>query len=157
VRAPASQRSRLSGAREQLRKRIFVARMKVAWNGTVRAHVDGVEDRHCSDRPMNLRSTFRISSLGAASAALSFAIALAVSAASPAPQLDTSRDSGISDTVNRTSKGDRMRVIVRPPQSTPFEVQMPGGASQRTQDGCESGFGWQMDQTSAAKVERCVT
>jgi endonuclease YncB( thermonuclease family) len=106
---------------------------------------------------MNLRSAFRISSLGAASAALSFAIALAVSAASPTPQSATSRDSGVSDTVNRTSKGDRMRVIVRPSQSTPFEVQMPGSANPRAQDGCESGFGWQMDQTSAAKVERCVT
>jgi hypothetical protein len=106
---------------------------------------------------MTLRSALRISSLGATSAALSFAIALAVSAASSAPQPAASRDSGISDTVNRTSKGDRMRVIVRPPQSTPFEVQMPGSPSPRAQDGCESGFGWQMDQTSAAKVERCVT
>jgi hypothetical protein len=103
---------------------------------------------------MNLRSAFFIISLGAASAVLSFAIALAVPAASPGATPDTSRDSGVFGTVNRASKGDRMRVIVRPPDSAPFEVKMPGGPSQ---DGCESGFGWQMDQTSAAKVERCVT
>jgi hypothetical protein len=106
---------------------------------------------------MNLRYVFLISSLGTASAVLSFAIALAVPTASPGPKHDTSSDSGISGMLNRTSKGDRMRVIVRPPDSAPFEVQMPGSSSPRSQDGCESGFGWQMDQTSAAKVERCVT
>ncbi len=106
---------------------------------------------------MNLRSAFLLSSLGAASAVLCFAVALAVPAASPGFKPDASRDSGISETVNRASKGDRMRVIVRPPESAPFEVEMPGGSSPKSQDGCESGFGWQMDQTSAAKVERCVT
>jgi hypothetical protein len=106
---------------------------------------------------MKFRSAFLISSLGVASAALSFAFALAVPAASLGLKPDASRDAGISDTVNRTSKGDRMRVILRPPQRAPFEVQLPGSSTQRSQDGCESGFGWQMDQTSAAKVERCVT
>jgi hypothetical protein len=106
---------------------------------------------------MNLRSAFLLSSLGAASAVLSFAIALAVPATSPGPKPDTGSDSGISSTLNRTSKGDRLRVIVRPPGSAPFEVQMPGSSGPRSPDGCESGFGWQMDQTSAAKVERCMT
>jgi hypothetical protein len=106
---------------------------------------------------MNFRSVFLISSLGATSAVLSFVIALAVPAASTGLKADTSGDSGVSVTVNRVSKGDRMRVIVRPPGAAPFEVQVPGSSSPQSQDGCESGFGWQMDQTSAAKVERCVT
>jgi hypothetical protein len=108
---------------------------------------------------MNFRSALVISSLGAASAALCFVVALAVPAASLRPKPDPGLEPGISDTVNRASKGDRMRVIVRPPDSAPFEVQMPGSSpSPKTTDGCESAFGWRMDQSSPAKgAQRCVT
>jgi hypothetical protein len=107
---------------------------------------------------MNLRSAFLMSSLGAASAMLCFAAALAIPSASFGIKADSSRDPGIADTVNRASKGDRMRVIVRPPDTAPFEVQMPGNSSPKPLDGCESAFGWQSDKASRAKpAHRCVT
>jgi hypothetical protein len=123
-----------------------------------RARVDPAQDRRCPDRSMNFRSALIISSLGAASAALCFALALAVPAGSLRLKPDSGLDPGISDTVNRASKGDRMRVIVRPPDSAPFEVQMPGSPSPKPTDGCESAFGWRMDQSSPARpAQRCVT
>ena len=95
--------------------------------------------------------------LGAASAALCFAVALVVPAAIVAQGAGSSLAPGISDTVNRSSKGDRLRVIVRPPDGEPFEVRVPPGSSPKSRDGCESAFG-PMDQSSAARrAQRCVT
>jgi ABC-type amino acid transport substrate-binding protein len=100
--------------------------------------------------------------LGAASAALCFAVVLAVPATIAGPQPDARVapgmfDTGMFDTVNRASKGDRLRVIVRPPEAAPFEVQAPGGSSPKSLDGCESAFG-QMDHSSAATLaQRCTT
>ena len=105
---------------------------------------------------MYLHSAY-ISVLGAAFAALCFAVALAVPATIVAPKPDASPDPAISDTVNRASKGDRLRVIVRPPDAAPCEVQVPAGSSPKSLDGCESAFG-QMDHSPAARLaQNCVT
>jgi len=109
-----------------------------------------------------IHSTFLVSALGAAVAALSFAVALAVPATLVGPMPDSSReprisDTRIPDTVNRSGKGDRLRVIVWPPGAAPFEVQGPAGSSPKSLDGCESAFG-PMDHSSAAKLaQNCVT
>jgi hypothetical protein len=101
--------------------------------------------------------SFHPAYLGAASAALCFAVGLAVPAAFVAPGADSRLAPGISDAVNRDSKGDRLRVIVRPPDEAPFEVQAPPGSSPKSADGCESAFG-PMDQSSAARLaQSCVT
>lgn len=96
--------------------------------------------------------------LGAASAALCFAVTLALPAGIAAKKgADFNVAPGISDTVNRASKGDRLRVIVRPPDEAPFEVQVPPRSSPKPVDGCESAFG-PMDQSAAARrAQSCVT
>jgi hypothetical protein len=111
---------------------------------------------------MRFQSKYFIGVLGAASAALCFALALAV----PAAIVGTKPASGVeprisdtknSETVDRATKGDRLRVIVRPPGAEPFDVQVPAGSNPKLQDGCESAFG-QMDHSSAAKLaQNCVT
>jgi hypothetical protein len=108
---------------------------------------------------MNFRSANLLGVLGAASAALCFAVSLALPAALVAPKTGASLEPGITDTVvNRASKSDRMRVIVRPPDAAPFEVQVPAAPAPKSMDGCESAFGWQMDNSSAASLARsCVT
>jgi hypothetical protein len=115
------------------------------------------------DKPMRLHSTYFISVLGAAFGALCFAVTLALptTMVGPKPGAEPSISDQTSDTisgaVNRASKGDRMRVIVRPPDAEPFEVQAPEGASPKPRDGCESAFG-QMDHSSAARLaQRCMT
>jgi hypothetical protein len=106
---------------------------------------------------MRFHPAYSTAILGAASAALCFAVALAVPATMVAKRADSSLVPGISATVNRDSKGDRLRVIVRPPDEAPFEVQVPPGSSPKSVDGCESVFG-PMDQSSAARrAQRCVT
>jgi ABC-type amino acid transport substrate-binding protein len=110
---------------------------------------------------MHHHSKYLIAVLGAASAALCFAVVLAV----PAPIARQTPDARVApamfhtemfDTVNRASKGDRLRVIVRPPDAAPFEVQAPGGSSPKSLDGCESAFG-QMDHSSAARLAQSCT
>jgi hypothetical protein len=106
---------------------------------------------------MRFHSVYLISVLGAACAGLCFAAALAVSAAMVGPKPGASLDPRISDTVNRASKGDRLRAIVRPPDAAPFEVQAPERTRPKSLDGCESAFG-QMDHSPAAKLaQSCVT
>jgi hypothetical protein len=110
---------------------------------------------------MRLHSACFISTLGAASAALSFAVAIALPPTGvgprPAAGVVPAITDLIPDTVNRASKGDRLRVIVRPPGGEPFEVQAPEGPSPKPRDGCESAFG-QMDHSSAARLaQSCVT
>jgi ABC-type amino acid transport substrate-binding protein len=106
---------------------------------------------------MHSRSIYALSVLGAGSAMLCFAVALAVPAASWGPKSGASLEPGISDTVNRASKGDRLRVIVRPPDAAPFEVHEPAGSRPKSLDGCESVFG-PMDQSSTARLaQSCVT
>jgi ABC-type amino acid transport substrate-binding protein len=114
---------------------------------------------------MHLHSTYLLS-LGAASAALCFAVALAVPATIAGPRANASVeprrfdtamfDAGTFQMVNRASKGDRLRVIVRPPDAAPFEVQVPGGSSPKSLDGCESAFG-QMDHSTAARLAQTCT
>jgi hypothetical protein len=112
--------------------------------------------------PVYINSTPFVGVLGAAVAALCFTVVLALPAAIFGPKPDPSlppvmSDSGISDTVNRTPKGDRLRVIVRPPDTEPFEVQVPAGVSPKPLDGCESAFG-HMDHSPAARLaQNCVT
>jgi hypothetical protein len=106
---------------------------------------------------MDIQRTYLLSVLGAASGAVCFAVTLAVSAPGVGTPPSASLDPGISDTVNRAPKGDRLRTIVRPPDAAPFEVQVPAGSSPETRDGCESAFG-QMDHSSAAsRAQSCVT
>ncbi len=135
-----------------------------AWNRAIgctltRGHPGGSAVRMV---PMHLRSTFRLSVVGAASAALCFAAALAIPAsiAGPKPHAGAGPrtfDTGVHHTVNRDSKGDRLRVIIRPPDAAPFEGRAPAGSSPKSLDGCESAFG-QMDHSPAAKLaQRCVT
>lgn len=107
---------------------------------------------------MNFRSTYLLGVLGAASATLCFAVSLALPAALVAPKTGASLEPGITDTVNRASKSDRMRIIVRPPDAAPFEVQVPAAPAPKSLDGCKSAFGWQMDNSSAASLaQSCVT
>ena len=106
---------------------------------------------------MRFHPAYSTAILGAASAALCFAVALAVPAAIATKGTDSSLAPGISDPVNRDSKGDRLRVIVRPPDEAPFEVQVPPGSSPKPVDGCESAFG-PMDKSSAGRrAQSCVT
>jgi hypothetical protein len=116
---------------------------------------------------MHRHSIYFLSVLGAASAVLCFAIALAVPATIAEPRPDAGFESsrfdngkfetGTFQMVNRASKGDRLRVIVRPPDAAPFEVQRPGGSAPKLLDGCESAFG-QMDHSAAARLaQRCTT
>jgi hypothetical protein len=58
--------------------------------------------------------------------------------------------------VNRTLKGDRLRVIIRPDGAEPFDVQVPSEPNRPLQlpDGCESAFG---PINPATKPARCVT
>jgi hypothetical protein len=106
---------------------------------------------------MRFHPAYSTAILGAASAALCFAVALAVPVAIATKGTGSSLAPGISDTVNRASKGDRLRVIVRPPEEEPFEVQVPPGSSPKSVDGCESAFG-PIDQSSVARrAQRCVT
>jgi len=98
-----------------------------------------------------------ISILGAATAALCFTAALAIPPGRVGPRSDSSLQPGISDTVNRASKADRLRMIVRPPGAAPFEVQGPAQAPPKSLDGCESAFG-PIDHSSAARLaQSCVT
>jgi hypothetical protein len=132
-----------------------------------RAHVDLSEP---GARSMHHHSKYLIGGVGAAFAALCFAVVLAVPATSAGPgpgaRFEPARfepgrfDNGMFDTVNRASKGDRLRVNARPPgvaPPEPLEVQMPAGSSPKSLDGCESAFG-QMDHSSAARLaQRCMT
>jgi hypothetical protein len=105
---------------------------------------------------MYFRSAY-VSILAAGIAALCFAAALAVPATIVGSKPDASPDPAISDTVNRGSKGDRLRLIVRPPDAAPFEVHVPAGPGPTSLDGCESSFG-QMDHSPAARLaQNCVT
>ncbi|HEV3371090.1 MAG TPA: hypothetical protein VG145_00995 [Xanthobacteraceae bacterium] len=113
---------------------------------------------------MRPHSTYFVSVLGAAFAALCFTVASVVPTTMVAPKpaaglLDQGSDT-ITNTVNRASKGDRLRIIVRPPDAEPFEVQAPVAppdARPRPPDGCESAFG-PMDHSSRARLAQdCVT
>jgi hypothetical protein len=106
---------------------------------------------------MKSQSIYLLSVLGAASAALCVAVSLAAPAAIVGPKADASPEPGIVDMVNRTAKGDRLRTIVRPPDTAPFEVQMPVGSSPKSPDGCESAFGWQDRSSAASRAQSCVT
>jgi hypothetical protein len=105
---------------------------------------------------MRAHSAYVTVALGAASAVLCFAAAVAIPAI-PGPKPAASVEPRVSDTVNRELKGDRLRIIVRPPDAAPFEVKGPAGSSPKLLDGCESSFS-QMDHSSAAKLAgRCTT
>jgi hypothetical protein len=98
---------------------------------------------------------------GAAIAALCFTIALAIPETTPAPAPGVAKPGAsgepvMSDTVNRAIKGDRLRIIVRPPDAEPFEVKGPADSSPKLLDGCESAFS-QMDHASAKLARSCTT
>jgi hypothetical protein len=111
---------------------------------------------------MHPRSAYLVSVLGAAFAALCIVAALPSPTAAPRPDagLHNPRFDTTATTVNRASKGDRLRTIVRPPDAEPFEVQAPNAhpdGRPRPPDGCESAFG-QLDHSSVAKLAQdCVT
>jgi hypothetical protein len=105
---------------------------------------------------LRLRSTFFMSAAGAATAALCFAIALAfpLTEAQPRP---AGAHPPAGDIVNRTAKGDRLRVIVRPPDAEPFDVHLPDKSGPQLLDGCEAIVA-PTDHSPAAKLPRsCVT
>jgi hypothetical protein len=114
---------------------------------------------------MRPHSAYFTSVLGATCAALCFAVTLALPTAIVAPKVAPKPDANfssqasdtITDTINRASKGDRLRVIVRPPEAEPFEVKAPEDAHPGPPDGCQSAFG-QMDHSPAAKrAQACIT
>jgi hypothetical protein len=110
---------------------------------------------------MRPHSAYFLSVLGAAFGALCFAVTLALPTTTVGPTPAASFPDQTSDTsantVNRASKGDRLRVIVRPPDAEPFEVKAPEDAHPRPPEGCESAFG-QMNHSPAAKLaQNCVT
>jgi hypothetical protein len=113
------------------------------------------------------------SALGAALTVLSFVFALEISREWTQPSAAAGVDAATSivqresrNGVNRSIKGDRQRVIVRPeaaerPEATePFDAQVPRnpGPKARPQmlDGCESPFG-PIDQSPTTRIGRCVT
>jgi hypothetical protein len=98
--------------------------------------------------------------LGAASATLCFAVTLALPTTDPKPDAglsDQGSDTVITDTVNRASKGDRLRVIVRPPGAEPFNVQAPPDSRPKAPDGCEPAFGWMDHSPAAGLAQDCIT
>ena len=94
---------------------------------------------------------------GGAVAAICFAIGLEVSANTAGLAAGPSVDFGTSAQVNRALKGDRLRLIVRPPGVAPPDVQVPGGSSPKLLDGCESAFGQMEHSATSAVPHRCVT
>jgi hypothetical protein len=104
--------------------------------------------------------------IGAGSAvlvAVSFAVALEVSRELTRPgnaaRLDPAASTGepaIPTEVNRTLKGDRLRVIVLPDGAEPFDVQAPPPPKPSLPDGCESAFG-RINPSPSARPARCVT
>jgi hypothetical protein len=63
----------------------------------------------------------------------------------------------MGDSVNRAGKGDRLRVIVRPPEAAPPDVKLPDGGTPQLLERCESILG-RMVHTPAAKLaQSCVT
>jgi hypothetical protein len=127
----------------------------------VRLHVElsGAGEWQRLDSSMHPQSASLTGGLGAAFAVFCFAVALAIPAALPEPWpasvAPVPTDTG--NTVNRASKGDQLRIIVRPPEGEPFEVKGPGTSRPKLLDGCESGFS-PMDQSAAAKrAQSCTT
>ena len=99
---------------------------------------------------MRFRSTFRLALVGAVFAGLSFGVVLALPAV-----LEASHAPAMGDSVNRAGKGDRSRVIVRPPEAAPPDVKLPDAP--QLLEGCESILG-RMVHTPAAKLaQSCVT
>ena len=103
---------------------------------------------------MRFGSTFRLALVGAVFAGLSFAVGLALPAVLGA---EPSHGPAMGDSVNRAGKGDRLRVIVRPPEAAPPDVKLPDGGTPQLLEGCESILG-RMVHTPAAKLaQSCVT
>jgi hypothetical protein len=93
---------------------------------------------------------------GTAFVTLCFAFALLISAGAPSTSAGTSIAPHGTDIVNRTLKGDSLRVIVRPAGTEPFGARLPGPASQPA-DGCESAFGPVGPASVPSMAQRCVT
>jgi hypothetical protein len=105
---------------------------------------------------MRFRSTFRLALAGTAFAALSFAVALALPAAL-GQRPEAGHGPAISDSVNRGGKGDRLRVIVRPPDAAPPDVKLPDGGIPQLLEGCESILGRMVHSPAAKLAQSCVT
>jgi hypothetical protein len=93
---------------------------------------------------------------GTAFVALCFAFALVISAGAVPTSAGTSIAPYSTNIVNRTLKGDSMRVIVRPVDAEPFGARLPGPAS-KPADGCESAFGPVGPASVPSMAQRCVT
>lgn len=88
---------------------------------------------------------------------LGFAAGLAIPLTVEQPNPPATARPATGDIVNRASKGDRLRIIVRPPGAEPFDVQSPREFGPQLPDGCESILA-QTDHSPAAKLPRsCVT
>ena len=105
---------------------------------------------------MRFRSTVRLALVGAVFAALTFAAALAVPVAL-GQRPETGHAPAISDSVNRAGKGDRLRVIVRPPDAAPPDVMLPDGGNLKLLEGCEPVLGRMVHSPAAKLAQSCVT
>jgi hypothetical protein len=105
---------------------------------------------------MRFRSTFRLALAGSVFAALSFAVALALPIAQE-QRPESGHASAIRDSVNRASKGDRLRVIVRPPDAAPPDVKLPDGGNPQLLEGCEPILGRMVHSPAAKLAQSCVT
>ena len=93
---------------------------------------------------------------GTAFVALCFVFALVISAGALPSSAGSSIAPRSTNIVDRTLKGDSLRVIVRPAGAQPFGARLPGPASQ-PQDGCESAFGPIGPASVPSMAQRCVT
>ena len=114
-----------------------------------------------SIRSIHRRSAFHpavtVGIVGVALVALGFAVALEVSATASARGVTTISPPRTSSSVNRATKGDRLRVIVQPDGGESIKARTPAGAAPRLTDGCESALGPIARSPAAALIQRCVT
>jgi hypothetical protein len=100
---------------------------------------------------MRLHSTAFTAVAGASLAALCFVFCFELTATNA----DSSADGipSIPDPVNRALKGDRLRVIIRPPDAAPFE----SGPARALPDGCEPAIARVKPSTRGKLAQSCVT
>jgi hypothetical protein len=84
---------------------------------------------------------------------LSFAASLGLTATRAGLPYSGSSTVLLQDPVNRALKGDRLRVIVRPPDAAPYT----SGAPRTLLDGCESAIAPVQRSLKASLAQSCVT
>jgi hypothetical protein len=102
---------------------------------------------------MRLHSACLTVGSGAGLAMLCFAASLELTATASIPVNGPSGGSAGWEAVNRALKGDRLRVIIRPPDAAPLR----GGPIPELLDGCESAIGRVNTSRKAKLAQSCVT